>query len=76
MGAIYWKDDPFLPSYQAQLEVSRSENADMRSRLANRSATKEQIIGNLTRENESLKAELKELKRQVGAKGEGNGRLP
>lgn len=61
-GAIFWRDEPFLPGYRAQLEKTRLENADLRSRLAYRSITKEQIISRLTAENEQLRLELEKLK--------------
>ena len=62
---ILWENEPFLSGYQAQLEATRSENAEMRSRLTTRSATKEQIISELARENEQLKVELQALKAQT-----------
>ncbi|MEM7115248.1 MAG: hypothetical protein AAF614_22600 [Chloroflexota bacterium] len=58
---IYWGGGPFWSGPPSPLETLRSENAELRSRLASRSATKEQIISDLARRNEQLEAKLKAL---------------
>lgn len=65
LGAIYWQDEPFLEANREQLATIRSENADLRTQLAHRSATKEEIISRLAAENDRLRARLEKAKRPL-----------